>query len=68
LLYDIERNNGVFLASNSFIETMTDTLKEGGTVVLPGFGTYAATDRAARTGRNPQIGEPIAIAEATLPK
>jgi DNA-binding protein HU-beta len=53
---------------NAFIKTVTYTLGEGGTIVLPGFGTYTTTVRAARTGRNPQTGEPIAIAEATLPK
>ncbi len=34
---------------------------DDGKVVLPGFGTFQAKDRAARTGRNPQTGAPIAI-------
>ncbi len=32
------------------------------------FGTFEPQHRAARAGRNPQTGEPIEIAEATLPK
>ena len=36
--------------------------------VLVGFGTFDTRKRAARPGRNPQTGEPIQIAEATLPR
>lgn len=32
-------------------------------VVLPGLGKLKATTRAARTGRNPQTGEPVEIPE-----
>lgn len=31
--------------------------------VLPGLGKLKATTRAARTGRNPQTGEPVEIPE-----
>ena len=37
------------------------TLKKGGTVSLVGFGTFAVTKRASRTGRNPRTGELIPI-------
>ncbi|WP_143440834.1 HU family DNA-binding protein, partial [Klebsiella pneumoniae] len=40
---------------------------EGDSVVLVGFGTFAVKDRAARTGRNPQTGNPIEIAAAKIP-
>ncbi len=33
-----------------------------GKVALPGFGTFQAKDRAARTGRNPRTGAPVSIA------
>ncbi len=41
-------------ALDSFIESVTDALKEGDSVALVGFGTFNVRDRAARTGRNPQ--------------
>jgi DNA-binding protein HU-beta len=55
-------------AVNAFIDTVTKTLGRGDSVVLPGFGTFTTTLRAARTGRNPQTGKAIEIAEATVPK
>ncbi|RTL41309.1 MAG: HU family DNA-binding protein [Burkholderiales bacterium] len=44
------------------------TLKKGGTVSLVGFGTFAVTKRAARTGRNPRTGDPVKIRSAKIPK
>ena len=43
-------------------------MKEGDSVVLVGFGTFAVKDRAARTGRNPQTGKTIEIKAAKSPK
>ena len=54
---------------DALMETVSATLaQEGGRVVLVGFGTFDTRKRAARPGRNPQTGEPIQIAEATLPR
>lgn len=47
---------------NSYIEAVTETLAQGKTVALMGFGTFEVRQRAARTGRNPQSGETITIA------
>jgi DNA-binding protein HU-beta len=44
------------------------TLKKGSSVTLVGFGTFKVGKRAARTGRNPQTGEPIKIKAAYVPK
>ena len=44
------------------------TLKEGGTVTLVGFGTFAVGKRAARSGRNPRTGAAIDIQAVNLPK
>ena len=44
------------------------TLKEGGSVSLVGFGTFAVGKRAARTGRNPRTGDAIKIEAANVPK
>ena len=38
------------------------TLKAGGDLPLPGIGKLKATQRAARTGRNPATGKAIQIA------
>ena len=39
--------------------------KKGDKVAWPGFGSFSTTKRAARTGRNPQTGEPVKIAAST---
>lgn len=47
---------------------VTDAVKGGDKVTLPGFLTFERAERAARTGRNPATGESIEIAAATVPK
>lgn len=54
-------------ALEAVIETIEETLKNGDQVALVGFGTFSVKERAARTGRNPQTGEPIEIAAAKIP-
>ena len=54
-------------ALDAVIESVTGALKAGDSVVLVGFGTFAVKERAARTGRNPQTGNPISIAAAKIP-
>ena len=49
------------------IEVIKGALKKGDTVPFLGFGTFKVSNRAARTGRNPQTGEAIKIAAAKLP-
>ena len=54
-------------AVDAFVEAVTGALKDGEQVALVGFGTFSVKERAARTGRNPQTGEPIQIKAATIP-
>jgi DNA-binding protein HU-beta len=54
-------------ALDATMAAVTETLTKGESVALVGFGTFSVKERAARTGRNPQTGEPIQIAAATLP-
>ncbi|NIB43867.1 HU family DNA-binding protein [Pseudomaricurvus alkylphenolicus] len=54
-------------AVDAMVEAITGALKADDQVVLVGFGTFSVKDRAARTGRNPQTGEPIEIAAAKIP-
>ena len=55
-------------ALKAFIDTDTEELKNKGKVQLVGFGTFETSERAARTGRNPQTGETIEIKASTSPK
>ena len=52
---------------DAMVESVTDSLKKGESVSLVGFGTFAIKERAARTGRNPQTGQPIEISAAKVP-
>ena len=54
-------------ALDAVVESITGALKNGDSVVLVGFGTFAVKERAARTGRNPQTGAEIKIAAAKVP-
>ena len=53
---------------DSFVDTVTKTLKAGGKVTLVGFGTFSVSRRLARNGRNPQTGEVIKIKEKKVAK
>jgi DNA-binding protein HU-beta len=49
------------------VDSVTESLKQGDSVSLVGFGTFSIKERAARTGRNPQTGQPIEISAAKVP-
>lgn len=55
-------------ALEAIIGGVKTTLKKGGSVSIVGFGTFAVSTRAARTGRNPKTGEAIKIKKAKVPK
>jgi DNA-binding protein HU-beta len=46
---------------NDLIDMMTKHLKKGERIKLAGLGIFQVRNRAARMGRNPATGEPIAI-------
>ena len=54
-------------ALDAMVDTVTESLKKGDSVSLVGFGTFSVKERAARTGRNPQTGQPIQISAAKVP-
>ena len=54
-------------AVDGMLESIVDALKKDDPVMLVGFGTFVTKHRAARTGRNPQTGQPIQIKAARVP-
>ena len=55
-------------ALKAFTDVVTEELKKGEKVQLVGFGTFEVSERAARTGRNPQTGAEMTIAASKAPK
>ena len=55
-------------ALKAFTEVVAEELKKGEKIQLVGFGTFEVSERAARTGRNPQTGKEMTIAAAKAPK
>ena len=48
-------------------DVITTTLAEGESVALPGLGKLHVKAKAAREGRNPKTGEPVAIPARKAP-
>jgi DNA-binding protein HU-beta len=55
-------------ALNALLGAVQSAVADGDKVTLPGFGTFAPVERAARTGMNPQTREPIQIAASKSAK
>ena len=55
-------------ALKAFIDVVSEELKNGGKIQLVGFGTFEVSERAARTGKNPQTGAAIQIPASKAPK
>ncbi|CAL1691690.1 Integration host factor subunit alpha [Brevundimonas subvibrioides] len=43
------------------LELIVESLEQGQTVKLSGFGVFQVREKSARMGRNPKTGEPAAI-------
>ncbi|MDY0292177.1 MAG: HU family DNA-binding protein [Desulfuromonadaceae bacterium] len=55
-------------ALKAFIDSVTDALQQDDKISLVGFGTFSVSERAARTGKNPQTGATLQIPAAKVPK
>jgi DNA-binding protein HU-beta len=53
---------------DAFFDTVRSAVGKGDRVAWPSFGSFSATQRQARTGRNPRTGEPVPIAASTAVK
>ena len=48
-------------ALDALVSNVKKSLRKGDKVTVVGFGTFSASRRSARTGRNPRTGQPIKI-------
>ena len=55
-------------ALNAFTAAVADALSAGQSVQLVGFGTFAVSERSARTGKNPRTGAKLQIAAKKVAK
>ena len=55
-------------ALKAFTDVVAEELKKGEKIQLVGFGTFEVSERAARTGRNPQTGAEMKIPASKAPK
>ena len=56
-------------AVDAFLDTVTESLKQGEDVTFTGFGKFSAQRRAARQGVNPRNpSQKVTIPAATVPK
>lgn len=55
-------NGNAKAATEMVLGEIAEALAAGETVQIAGFGTFTVKERAARTGKNPQTGEPVQIA------
>lgn len=53
---------------DGILDVIPMAVAAGDPVEIKGFGTFEIAERAARTGRNPQTGEPLEIAASRGPK
>ena len=49
------------------LDSIVESLKDGGKVELRGFGSFRLRERASRQGRNPKTGERVFVPAKTVP-
>ena len=54
-------------AVNAVFDAIEAALAKGDEVTVSGFGSFKVVERSARSGRNPQTGEPMTIAARKSP-
>ena len=55
-------------ALSTLLDGIKGAMKRGQKTTLVGFGTFAVSNRQARTGRNPRTGQEIKIPAMRVPK
>lgn len=56
------------MALKAFTDVVAEELKKGEKIQLVGFGTFEVSERAERTGRNPQTGQEMVIPASKSPR
>lgn len=56
------------IALTAVVDTITDTLADGGKVAIVNFGSFETSQRKARVGRNPRTGEEMKIPASVIAK
>jgi DNA-binding protein HU-beta len=72
LIKDVaKRTNSTQKAAKEFLSALLDSVEaelvRGGSVAIPGFGTFRVARRAARKGRNPRTGAPLQVPARRVP-
>lgn len=62
------KNTEATKAVDTILESVIQAVAKGQEVRLVGFGSFTATKREARQGRNPRTGETLNIPATTIPK
>lgn len=52
----------------AYTDSISKALVKGESLILPGFGSYSVSNRAARTGRNPRDGQIMQIPASKVAK
>ena len=55
------------LVVNTFVDSMKDSLLDGGRVEIRGFGSFKVKEYGSYAGRNPRTGEKVAVEPKRLP-
>jgi len=55
------------LSVKTIIDSLGNTLSNGGRVEIRGFGSFSLNHRPARLGRNPKTGEKVNVPEKFVP-
>jgi DNA-binding protein HU-beta len=55
-------------ALSAFTDSVSNALKGGNSLILPGFGSFSVSERSARSGRNPRTGEMMQIPASVVAK
>ena len=71
LIQSVSRSTGIVKNKvrvvEQFLDIVGESLVEGNSIEIRGFGTFANKVRKARPVRNPRTGEPVFLKSRTIP-
>ena len=72
LVDEVARNSvlskkGAEVIVQAVLDSIVESLKNGGKVELRGFGSFRLRERASRQGRNPKTGEKVFVPAKKVP-